>query len=104
MRGAQKKIVDEVTSWPNITTGPGRFGAIVFNLNGKREIGHIHGDGVVDIPARTEVAEAWIAAGRAERHRFAPGFGVSVFLRKEQDVTNAIGLLREIYDWATRKK
>lgn len=103
MRGAHKAITNEVTSWPDINTGPGRFAATVFYV-GKREIGHIHGDGVVDIPCRKEKCAEWIAAGRAEEHRFAPGFGVSIFLRKDEDVQGAIELLRESYQFATRNK
>jgi hypothetical protein len=97
MRGAHERIVKEVTAWPGITTEPGRFGATVF-MHRRRELGHIHGDNVVDIPCRKEQAEAWIAASRAERYRFAPNFGVSVFLRTEADVTGALELLRERYE------
>jgi hypothetical protein len=101
MRGVKQRIIAEVTAWPGIHTGPGRFGATAFLLANNREIGHIHGDSVVDIPCRAKQCEEWIAAGRAERHRFAPGFGVSVFIRKEEDVTNALALLRESYERLT---
>lgn len=97
MRGAKDRVVAEVTSWPEIATEPGRFGATVFKKR-RREIGHIHGDSVVDIPVRKEQAAAWIAAGRAERHRFAPNFGVTVFIKNEGDLKNALDLLRESYD------
>lgn len=97
MRGAHERVVKEVTAWPDITTEPGRFGATVF-MHKRRELGHIHGDSVVDIPCRKEQAEAWIAAGHAERHRFAPNFGVSIFLRTAADVTNALALLRDRYE------
>jgi len=98
MRGARKRIVEEVTSWRGVSTQPGRFGATAFVLEGSREVGHIHGDSVVDIPCRKAQCEEWIGAGRAERHRFAPGFGVSVFLKKDEDVKNALELLREVYE------
>jgi hypothetical protein len=96
MRGASKTIIAEVNSWPEVTTQPGRFGSTQFVV-GRREVGHVHGDSVVDIPCRKSTCEEWIASGRAERHRFAPGFGVSVFLRKEEDVNIALDLLRESY-------
>ena len=98
MRGARKRIVEEVTSWRGVSTQPGRFGATAFVLEGSREVGHIHGDSVVDIPCRKAQCEEWIAAGRAERHRFAPGFGVSVFIRQEAEVKTALELLREVYE------
>ena len=98
MRGAKKRIIEELTSWPGIRTEPGRFGATAFVLETGREVGHVHGDAVVDIPCRKAQCEEWIGAGRAERHRFAPGFGVSVFLKKDEDVNNALELLREVYE------
>jgi hypothetical protein len=97
MRGAGKTIIAEVTAWDGVTTQPGRFGSTQFVV-GKREVGHIHGDSVVDIPCRKDKCTEWIAAGRAEQHRFAPGFGVSVFVRKDEDLKNALDLLRESYD------
>ncbi len=97
MRGAAKTIITEVTSWPDVTTQPGRFGSTQFVV-GNREVGHVHDDSVVDIPCRKEKCAEWIEAGRAQLHRFAPGFGVTVFIRKEEDVSNALDLLRESYE------
>ena len=104
MRGAKKRIIAEVTSWPGISAQPGRFGATAFVLEPGGEVGHVHGDAVVDIPCRKAQCAAWIAAGRAEQHRFAPGFGVSVFLKTDEDVKNALGLLREAYELRTASK
>lgn len=97
MRGAAKRIIEEVTSWPGVATQPGRFSSTQFVV-GKREVGHVHGETVVDIPCRREKCEEWISSGRAERHRFASGFGVTVFVRMEEDLKNALDLLRESYD------
>ena len=95
MRGAQQRIISEVSSWPGIHTAPGRFGATAFVLASGREVGHVHGDNLVDIPCRPEQREAWIAAGRAEPHHVVPRFGVSVFLREQEDIKNALELLHE---------
>ncbi|MEX1248362.1 MAG: luciferase family protein [Anaerolineales bacterium] len=103
MRGGKDCIVKEVTGWPGIHTEPGRLGSTAFMLASGREAGHIHGDSVVDIACRGRQCEDWIAAGRAERHRFAPGFGVSVQLRKEEDVKNALELLRESHGLLNKK-
>lgn len=104
MRGAAKTIIAEVTSWPDITTQPGRFGSTQFVV-GKQEVGHVHGDSVVDIPCRKEKCQEWIAAGRAVQHRFAPGFGVTVFVRQEEHLKVALELLRESYNMIlTRSK
>jgi hypothetical protein len=47
--GAQAAITKVVTAWDGITAQPHRFGGLEYML-GTREIGHIHGDHLVDIP------------------------------------------------------
>ena len=49
VKGAQKSITEAVTSWTGVTTQPHRFGGVEYVI-GKREVGHIHGDSLVDIP------------------------------------------------------
>ncbi len=51
--------------WPGVTAHPHRFGVTEYRL-GKRELGHIHGDQLVDIPLPNKVRDKIIAAGRAE--------------------------------------
>ena len=63
---------------------------------GKREIGHIHGDHMVDIPFPKKVRDQIIATGRAQSHHILPETGwVSFYLQQEADVQNAIALLHE---------
>ena len=45
----QQAIVREVSAWPGVTTGPHRFGGIEFRL-GRRELGHLHGNRLADLP------------------------------------------------------
>jgi hypothetical protein len=47
-------IKQTVTGWPGMTANPHRFGGLEFNL-GTVEIGHIHADGMVDIPFNTKI-------------------------------------------------
>ena len=42
-------IEKEILNWPYVTAEPHRFGGVEFRLN-KREIGHIHSEGLADIP------------------------------------------------------
>ena len=85
-------------------TAPHRFGGLEYRL-GTREIGHIHGDALVDIPFPTKVRDEIIAAGLAERHHVLPESGwVSFFLRKPEDVQAAIALFKRSYDIAVRQK
>ena len=44
-----ESIKKEILSWPNVTAEPHRFGGIEFRLN-KRDLGHIHGERVADLP------------------------------------------------------
>jgi hypothetical protein len=103
-KGAQARITETVTSWPGVTVQPHRFGGVEYGI-GKREIGHIHGDHLVDIPFPKKVRDAIVAAGRARPHHILPETGwVSFYLRQETDVDQAIALLRESYEIAVKQK
>jgi hypothetical protein len=67
-------------------------------LLGTREIGHIHGDHMVDIPFPTKVRAELVAAGQAEPHHLLPESGwISFYLRAPEDVARAIGLFERAY-------
>ena len=104
LKGAQTRISEKVTSWPGVTAQPHRFGGVEYGI-GKREIGHIHGDHLVDIPFPKRVRDELVAAGRALPHHILPETGwVSFYLRQEADVEQAIALLRESYEIAMKQK
>ena len=74
-------------------------------LGERREIGHIHGDSLVDIPFPTKIRAELVSAGRAEPHHILPESGwISFYLRDEADVARAIELFRLSYDLALRQK
>ena len=104
VQGAQVQITAAVTSWPGVTSQPHRFGGVEYVI-GKREIGHIHGDHLVDIPFPKKVRDEIVAAGRAQPHHILPETGwVSYYLRQESDVEQAIALLKESYQIAQKQK
>jgi hypothetical protein len=104
LKGAQIRITEAVTSWPGVTVQPHRFGGVEYAI-GRREIGHIHGDHLVDIPFPKRVRDEIVAAGRAGPHHILPETGwVSFYLRQETDVEQAIALLRESYEIAIKQK
>ena len=104
VKEAQAHITEAVTSWPGVTAHPHRFGGVEYGI-GRREIGHIHGDHLVDIPFPKRVREEIVAAGRAQPHHILPETGwVSFYLRQETDVEQAIALLRESYEIAIKQK
>ena len=104
VKGAQVRISEVVTSWPGVTVQPHRFGGVEYVI-GRREVGHIHGDHLVDIPFPKKVREEIVAAGRAQPHHVLPETGwVSFYLRQEADVEQVIALLRESYEIARKQK
>ena len=100
VRGAQKRIVSAVSGWDEVEIGPHRYGGLEFRL-GKRELGHIHGDALVDIPFPRAVRDEIVEARQAEPHHIIPDSGwVSIFLRASDDVDRAIQLLERSFHLA----
>jgi hypothetical protein len=92
------RISREVLSWPGVTAEPHRFGGVEFRL-GRRELGHLHGDRLADLPFPRAVREQLVSAGQAEPHHILPDSGwVTRRIRSEADVTEVIDLFRLNYD------
>jgi Ni,Fe-hydrogenase I large subunit len=104
VKNAQNQINEAVASWDGVTAHPHRFGGTEYRL-GRREIGHIHGDYLVDIPFPTKIREEVVAAGRAEPHHVLPDSGwVSFYIREPADVERAIELLQQSYEIAINQR
>ena len=102
--GARKRITEALLSWDGVSASPHRFGGTEYRL-GKRELGHIHGDHLVDIPFPTRVRDEIVASGQALPHHVMPESGwISFYLVGEEDVARAISLLRRSYELARRQK
>jgi hypothetical protein len=98
--GAAEKIALAMRALPGVVARPHRFGGTEYCL-ARREIGHAHGDHLVDIPFTRKIRDALVAAGKAERHHMLPESGwVSVHLRAMQDVDRAIELLYHSFEIA----
>ena len=92
--GAHDRLVREVGAFDGVTTEPGRFGSTRF-LVGRRELGHVHGDAVLDLPLSRGLQAELLASGRVEAHRFVPDSGWATRrLTTDADVADAIALLR----------
>jgi hypothetical protein len=104
VQGASKQIIDTLLAWEGIESHPHRFGGTEFRI-GKREIGHIHGDSLVDIPFPKKVRDEIVAAGEASPHHILPETGwVSFFLNEEEDIEQAIELLNRSYQITLKQK
>jgi hypothetical protein len=101
--GAKKKIESAMQICSGIKAQPHRFGGTEFRL-GRREIGHVHGDELVDIPFPKGIRDDLVAAGRAEPHHILPQSGwVSIYLEEAPDVERAIELLRLSFEIAIKR-
>jgi hypothetical protein len=92
-----KKLEDEISTWPHASVSPHRYGGKEFSF-GRAEIGHVHANGIVDIPFPRPVRDALLAEGLAEEHRWVPDSGwITFHIRRDQDVTHASWLMRLSY-------
>ena len=84
-------------SWAGVSAHPHRFGGTEYRL-GKREIGHIHGERLVDVPLTKKARDRAILEGKAEAHHLLPETGwVSIWLKSEKNLQDAIELLERSY-------
>ena len=71
---------------------------------GKRELGHIHGDRLIDIPFPKPIRDELVSSGQAEPHHILPNSGwISFFLRTEADIDHAIKLMRTSFELAAAR-
>jgi len=91
-------IVREVSSWPGVTKGRHRFGGTELRC-GHRELGHLHGSRLADLPFPLLVRDELVGDGRAEPHHVHPESGwVSYFMHDDADVARVVALFRLNYD------
>jgi hypothetical protein len=95
---AGELIHQTVSSWPGVTAVPHRFGGTEY-LYGKKEMGHVHGDRLADMPLPRRIHDEVIASGRAQPHHILPGTGwVSVWMDGPEDAAGVIELFRMQYE------
>lgn len=104
MTSASEKIHKAIMEFNGIESMKHRFGGTEYRL-GKREIGHVHGDYLVDIPFPMKIRNELVEKGEAKPHHILPKSGwISFYIRKEEDVQNAIRLLKKSFDIAVENK
>ncbi|MBI3127408.1 MAG: DUF5519 family protein [Candidatus Tectomicrobia bacterium] len=93
----RERIENSVLAWPGVTAAPHPAGGTEFRLE-RREIGHLHGDRLIDLPLPRKIRDDLIAGGWAEPHAACPDSGwASFYVRAEPDIHRALGLLEISY-------
>jgi hypothetical protein len=98
------QVQREVGSWNGVTMGAHRYGGIEFRV-GRRELGHLHGSRLADLPFPMAIRNELIASGRAKAHHILPDSGwVSHWIRNA-GAGEVIALFRLNYErpWLKRK-
>ena len=85
-------------SWPGVTYGTHRFGGVEYRI-GKREMGHVHGETLADLPFPMQMRNKLIESGCVSLHHILPHSGwVSKWIKDEVDVGEVIELFRMQYE------
>ncbi|NJL95652.1 MAG: DUF5519 family protein [Anaerolineae bacterium] len=101
---ALQTLQDTVGAWPALAAQPHRFGGVEF-VHGKVEIGHIHRNGMIDIPLTVPLRRYLVAQGLAEPHHLLGDSGwVSFYVRQAEDVEGALWLFRLSYLHKLRRR
>jgi MFS family permease len=119
MRGSiVEAIKREILNWPNVTSQPQSFGGVDFRVGGK-ELGHLHGENMADLPlppnvflgsSNTEnkldrVLKQWDekAQGSLPPHDTYPeSKWTNYWIKGEEDVPRVVALFRLQYDRLTK--
>ena len=90
---AMEELEAVMIGQPGVSLGVHRFGGTEF-IRENKELGHVHGHGLVDVRLSKAKAEVLIAAGKVRRHHYLPNSGwVSFQLESPKDVPFAVELL-----------
>ena len=90
---AMQEIEKRALALPGVRLRVHRLGGTAF-ARGPRELGHLHGNGLLDLFVGRAQRDALIAAARAQPHHvFADSGWISFWVRSEAEVPAALALL-----------
>ena len=93
-----RQIQQEVGSWPGVSVEAYGGGMTFFHV-GRREIGHLHGSRLADLPFPVRIREQLVAAGKVDLHYLHPKTGwATYYIRSEDDVAPIVELFRLNYE------
>jgi hypothetical protein len=90
-------LEQQVSAWAEVSVHTHRFGGHEFRF-GNAEIGHLHTNGVLDIPFPRTVRDALLEEKLAEEHHWLPNSGwITYRIRGENELPRALWLMRLSY-------
>jgi|GEM_PF-458510 len=97
------EIEGEVLKWRGTIKTLHKYGGVQFNY-GNREIGHIHGNGLLDMLLNKNLKQQLMEEGKVLNHHVFKNTGwVSFYIKNKTDKDYAINLLRIAYQFHERK-
>jgi hypothetical protein len=89
---AREKFEEAISRHDGIQFAPHRFGGVGFFF-GRKEIGHIHGNGLLDLFVGKSARTDFVANGLALPHHVLPNSGwISFWLTQPDDAAHALEL------------
>jgi hypothetical protein len=93
-----ERIAEQIGSWPGVTVASHGPAFVEFRV-GRRELGHLHGNYLADLPFPVRIREQLVAAGKGTLHHAHPASGwISIPIRDENDLVNVVSLFRFNYE------
>jgi hypothetical protein len=98
-------IENEVSKWPGAHISLHKFGGVQFNYQAY-ELGHIHGNGLLDMLFSREIKQGLMAGDTRIQHHhvFKSNGWISIYIKTAEDAAYAIELLKMAYDIAVVKR
>lgn len=91
-------IETEVSGWDGVSMQLHKYGGTQFNVY-KKEIAHIHSNGLLDILFDKKTKEQLLKEGRISHHHVFENSGwISFYVKTEYDKDYAIELLKSAYE------
>ncbi len=91
------RIEGEVLSWKGATISIHKYGGMQFNVH-KKEIGHLHSNGLLDVLYSRKIKKMMMEEGRISNHHLFKKSGwISFYIVRPEDEAYAIKLLMLSY-------
>jgi hypothetical protein len=95
------EIEQDLSQWNGVSIHDHKYGGIQFNY-GNKELGHIHGNGMLDVLLNRDIKNELIVNGHAKEHHVFKNSGwVTFYIGSRDDKANALYLLKRSYNQIT---